>query len=121
MNNCARCHTRGWSYFEPANPTLTSQGTMGGGAYGPNLRGGAVNTQFSPPNGQAQLFTWISEGVPANEGYGARGISSGRMPHFGAMLTSEQICQIMAYERNIENPPSSTADASDCLAVAEGS
>jgi hypothetical protein len=43
------------------------------------------------------------------------------MPHFGAMLTSEQICQIMAYERNIENPPSSTADAADCLAVAEGS
>ena len=108
MNNCARCHTRGWSYFDPADPTLTSQGLMGGGAYGPNLRGGAVNTQFSPPNGEAQLFSWISEGAPPNEGYGARGISSGRMPHFGAILTSEQICQIMAYERTIENPPLST-------------
>jgi mono/diheme cytochrome c family protein len=116
MNNCARCHTRGWSYFDPLDPTLTSQGTMGGGAYGPNLRGGAVNTQFSPPDGQAQLFAWISEGVPANEGYGARGISSGRMPHFGSILSEAQICQIMAYERTIENPPLSTVGDTECLA-----
>lgn len=117
MNNCARCHTRGWSYFNPLDPQLTSQGTMGGGAFGPDLRGNTVNVQFSPPNGEAQLFSWISEGAPANEGYGARGISSGRMPHFGAVLTSEQICQIMAYERNIENPPTSTVGDTDCLAV----
>ena len=117
MNNCARCHTRGWSYFVPTDPTNTSQGRMGGGAYGPNLRDGDVNTQFSDPNGDAQLFAWISEGVPANQQYGARGISSGRMPHFGAVLTQEQICQIMAYERNIDDPPTDTSGDTQCAAA----
>jgi len=117
MNNCARCHTRGWSYFLPTDPTNTSQGRMGGGAYGPNLRDGDVNTQFSDPNGDAQLFAWISEGVPANQQYGARGISSGRMPHFGAVLTEEQICQIMAYERNIDDPPTDTSGDKQCVAA----
>lgn len=116
MGNCARCHTRGWSYFVPSDPTATSQGRMGGGAYGPNLRNGDVNTQFSPPNGDAELFAWISEGVEANAGYGARGISSGRMPHFGSVLDKDQICQIMAYERNIDSPPASTANDKDCVA-----
>ncbi len=48
MNNCARCHTRGWSYFDPANPSVTVQpAIMGGGAYGPNLRPEATsNNQF---------------------------------------------------------------------------
>ncbi|MFI5053073.1 MAG: c-type cytochrome [Acidimicrobiia bacterium] len=118
MNNCARCHTRGWSYFVPTDPTETSQGRMGGGAYGPNLRDGDVNTQFSPPGGDAELFAWISEGVEANQQYGARGISSGRMPHFGAVLSSKQICQIMAYERNIDDPPLTTANDQDCVAAA---
>jgi len=72
---------------------------MGGGAYGPNLTGGDVNNQFPPPNGESELFGWISIGVPANQQYGIRGISSGRMPHFGAVLTKEQIEAIMAYER----------------------
>jgi mono/diheme cytochrome c family protein len=115
MENCSRCHTRGWSYFVPTDPTATSQGRMGGGAYGPNLREGAVNTQFSPPGGNAELFAWIAEGAPANEQYGARGISSGRMPHFGAVLSSEQICEIMAYERAIDDPPLSTATDRNCV------
>jgi mono/diheme cytochrome c family protein len=102
MNNCARCHTRGWSYFDPTNPESTPpMGTMGGGAYGPNLTNGDVNGQFPPPDGEAQLFAWISEGVPANEAYGIRGISSGRMAHFGAVLTKTQIEAIMAYERSL--------------------
>ena len=46
------------------NPTM---GIMGGGAYGPNLTNGDVNGQFPPPDGEAQLFAWISEGVPAND------------------------------------------------------
>ena len=62
---------------------------MGGGAYGPNLTGGDVDNQFPPPTGDAELFGWISAGVPANEPYGIRGISSGRMPHFGAVLTKD--------------------------------
>jgi mono/diheme cytochrome c family protein len=74
---------------------------MGGGAYGPNLTGGDVNNQFPPPGGEAELFSWIAEGVPANQQYGIRGISSGRMPHFGAVLTKAQIEAIMAYERSL--------------------
>jgi mono/diheme cytochrome c family protein len=102
MTNCARCHTRGWSYFDPADPEGNPPpGKMGGGAYGPNLTGGDVDGQFPPPTGDAELFAWIAEGVPANQGYGIRGISSGRMPHFGAVLTKEQIELIMAYERSL--------------------
>lgn len=102
MNNCARCHTRGWSYFDPANPEGNPPpGIMGGGAYGPNLTGGDVNNQFPPPNGEAQLLEWISIGVPVNDQYGNRGISSGRMPHFGAVLSKDAIESIMAYERSL--------------------
>lgn len=102
MNNCARCHTRGWSYFDPTEPDGNPPpGIMGAGAYGPNLTGGDVNNQFPPPTGESELFGWISVGVPANQQYGIRGISSGRMPHFGATLTKDQIEQIMAYERSL--------------------
>jgi mono/diheme cytochrome c family protein len=99
---CARCHTRGWSYFDPTNPEANPPpGIMGGGAYGPNLTGGDVNAQFPPPTGETDLFGWISVGVPANQQYGIRGISSGRMAHFGAVLTKDQIDMIMAYERSL--------------------
>ncbi len=102
MNNCARCHTRGWSYFVATEPDpATPPGVMAAGAYGPNLTGGDVNNQFPPPTGEDQLLQWISIGVDANEQYGIRGISSGRMPHFGAVLTKNQIEEIMAYERSL--------------------
>jgi mono/diheme cytochrome c family protein len=100
MNNCARCHTRGWSYFDPTNPEGNpAPGIMAGGAYGPNLTNGDVNNQFPPPQGEGELQQWISIGVPANEAYGIRGISSGRMPHFGAVLSKDDIQSIMNYER----------------------
>ncbi len=101
MNNCARCHTRGWSYFDTTDPGANPPGIMGGGAYGPNLTNGDVNNQFPPPNGEAQLEEWIGIGVPANDQYGIRGISSGRMPHFGAVLSKTDIESIMAYERSL--------------------
>jgi mono/diheme cytochrome c family protein len=102
MNNCARCHTRGWSYFDPTNPNPAAPpALMGSGAFGPNLTMGDVNNQFPPPGGESELFSWISIGVPANQQYGIRGISSGRMPHFGATLTKAQIEEIMAYERSL--------------------
>jgi mono/diheme cytochrome c family protein len=102
QNNCARCHTRGWSYFDPNEPlTNPLPSPMGSGAYGPNLTEGDVNRQFPPPGGESELFAWISIGVEANQGYGIRGISSGRMPHFGAVLTKSQIEEIMAYERSL--------------------
>ena len=78
QNNCARCHTRGWSYFDPNEPLSNPlPSPMGSGAYGPNLTEGDVDRQFPPPNGESELFAWISIGVPANQGYGIRGISSG--------------------------------------------
>ena len=102
QNNCARCHTRGWSYFDPTKPQANpTPGIMGGGAYGPNLTGGDVNNQFVPPTGDDELFSWIAIGVDKYQGYGVRGISSGRMPHFGAVLTKSQIEAIMAYERSL--------------------
>lgn len=102
MNNCARCHTRGWSYFDPTNPVGTpAPGIMGGGAYGPNLTNGDVNNQFPPPQGESQLYSWIAINAPPNEAYGIRGISSGRMPHFGAVLSKQAIEAIMAYERSL--------------------
>lgn len=101
MNNCARCHTRGWSYFDPTDPGANPPGIMAGGAYGPNLTNGDVNNQFPPPSGESELEEWISIGVAANEQYGIRGISSGRMPHFGAVLSKTDIESIMAYERSL--------------------
>lgn len=102
MDNCARCHTRGWSYFDPKNPQGNPvPGPMAGGAFGPNLRDGAVDRQFPSPLYDDDFFGWISAGVPAFEAYGTRGISSGRMAHFGAVLTKDQIQAIMGYERTV--------------------
>ncbi len=102
MNNCARCHTRGWSYFNPVDPQANpAPGPMGGGAFGPNLRDSDVNSQFPAPLYEDDLFGWIAAGVPAFESYGVRGISSGRMPHFGSVLTKAQIEAIMEYERSL--------------------
>jgi mono/diheme cytochrome c family protein len=102
QNNCARCHTRGWSYFDPNEPLSNPlPSPTGSGAFGPNLTEGDVDRQFPPPTGEAELFAWISIGVDKYQGYGIRGISSGRMPHFGAVLTKTQIEEIMAYERSL--------------------
>ncbi len=78
--NCARCHTKGWSYNDPAKPNVPEPGPAGGGAFGPSLRGGAVLEQFpglpaddvSTPGFQSQ-YDWVSDGVEARKGYGVRG------------------------------------------------
>jgi mono/diheme cytochrome c family protein len=106
--NCARCHTKGWSYNDPAKPNVPEPGPAGGGAFGPSLRGGAVLEQFpglpaddvSTPGFQSQ-YDWVSDGVEARKGYGVRGISSGGMAHFGQILTKQQINAIIKYERNL--------------------
>jgi mono/diheme cytochrome c family protein len=75
---------------------------QGSGAYGPNLTNGDTVRQFPPGDtGLQQQFDWIAQGVDANKQYGVRGISSGRMPHFGTLLTKEQIDAIVAYERSL--------------------
>jgi mono/diheme cytochrome c family protein len=106
--NCARCHTKGWSYNDPARPGVPEPAPSGSGAFGPSLRGGTVLEQFpglpaddtSTPGFQLQ-YTWVADGVEARKGYGVRGISSGRMAHFGQILTKAQINAIIRYERNL--------------------
>jgi mono/diheme cytochrome c family protein len=98
---CARCHTKGWSYYDPLDPDSPQPGPQGGGAYGPNLTGGAEERQFPGMTGPEDQYTFVADGAPANEPYGVRGIASGRMPHFGDTLTEEQIQAIVEYERGL--------------------
>ncbi len=87
---CARCHTQGASYGRPT--------VQGGGALGPALTGGATLRQFPTVE---QHTAWVAETGEFGEQYGQRGISSGRMPYFGDMLTEEQIKAIVDYERTL--------------------
>ncbi len=98
---CARCHTKNWSFFDPSKPVGPLPGPMGGGAYGPNLTGGATLRQFAGPKGPQDQYDWVASGKPPNEQYGTRGISTGRMPHFASVLTKEQIQAIVDYERSL--------------------
>lgn len=86
--NCARCHTLGWSYGQPRTP--------GGGAFGPPLAN--VLNQF--PVAQDQI-DFVTKGTKFGEKYGMQGKSSGRMPHFGEVLTAKQIRLIVEYERRL--------------------
>jgi mono/diheme cytochrome c family protein len=99
--NCARCHTKGASYFDPNNIALPPPSPPGSGAFGPNLTNGSTLIQFPNLAGEQEQFEWVARGVPANELYGQRGISSGRMPHFIDQLSQKQINAIIAYERSL--------------------
>jgi mono/diheme cytochrome c family protein len=98
---CARCHTKNWSFYDPADPVGPPPGPQGGGAFGPSLTGGATLRQFAGPTGVEDQYEWVAEGKPPNEAYGTRGISTGRMPHFADVLTREQIQAIVEYERGL--------------------
>lgn len=98
LTNCARCHTKGWSYVDPSNPETPQPAPPGSGAFGPNLRDGSETRQFPNPADQA---TFIAQGSQFEQAYGVRGIGSGRMPGFGTLLTKDQIDAIVAYERSL--------------------
>ncbi len=93
--NCARCHTKGYSYGQPKVPG-------GGGAFGPNLTGGVELRQFPEvADGLKKHIEFVTTGSDFQKQYGLQGIGSGRMPGFGGILTTEQIEKIVAYERGL--------------------
>ncbi|HEX7166109.1 MAG TPA: c-type cytochrome [Acidimicrobiales bacterium] len=104
---CARCHTKGWSYGEPD--------VMAGGAFGPNLTNGLTLRQF--PN-RDDMIEFIEQGTKYGRPYGVRGMGGnegGGMPGFGptdadesdgqlatkGTLTREQIEAIVDYVRGL--------------------
>ena len=88
--NCARCHTKGWSYGEPE--------AAAGGAFGPSLLAGGEVRQF--PSFEDHL-QFLMLGSDLGKPYGTRGVGTGRMPGFSKMLTPEQIRAIVEYERSL--------------------
>ncbi len=88
--SCARCHTDGWSYGQPAND--------GVGAIGPNLTGGSTNKKFTT---EAEMIDFIKSGSQLGKKYGSQGQGSGKMPAFGHLLTDEQIKAIVEYVRSL--------------------
>jgi mono/diheme cytochrome c family protein len=109
--NCARCHTQGWSIFDPTAPPgtpgsvdvlgLAGGGGGTGGGIGFNLRGGDEERRFGSDidGGFQASVDFVSKGSDPFVGYGNNGMGSGRMPGFGQMLTQQQIEQIVSYER----------------------
>lgn len=106
---CARCHTKNWSWFDPSEAPPYAwmvPGPQGGGALGPNLTAGSEVRQFPDTVGKTNAgfdnqATFVSDGFLRNDPYGVRGISSGRMPFFVNLLTEQQINEIVAYERSL--------------------
>jgi mono/diheme cytochrome c family protein len=103
---CARCHTQGWSVFDPAEPNSTrvlglpGGGGGQGGGIGFNLRDGATERRFGPGDlGFEAQKEFIQSGSEANVQYGNGGLGSGRMPGFSRMLTEDMIDAIVRYER----------------------
>jgi mono/diheme cytochrome c family protein len=120
--NCARCHTQGWSIFDPTvpPPAVNSVDALGlagggggtGGGIGFNLRNGGVIRRFGSDEAggfEAQV-QFVSNGSAPFQPYGDIGIGSGKMPGFfqtrtavapfiNPMLTEEQVQQIVYYER----------------------
>lgn len=100
--NCARCHTKHWTYA----PTFANSETFdilsvpGGGAFGPNLTGDVTLRQF--PDIQDHI-DFILNGSDFQAAYGTRGIGSGRMPGFAQVLTEDQVRAIVEYERNLDS------------------
>jgi mono/diheme cytochrome c family protein len=109
--NCARCHTQGWSIFDPTAPPgtpgsvdvlgLAGGGGGTGGGIGFNLRGGDEERRFGADvdGGFQASVDFVSKGSDPFVAYGNSGVGSGRMPGFGQMLTQDQIAEIVYYER----------------------
>jgi mono/diheme cytochrome c family protein len=126
--NCARCHTKNWSIFDPANTKLPPEDLLGppggGGQTGFNLRDGQILRRFANTldadgnpvagSGRDAQRTFVGNGSEYKRPYGTGGIGSGSMPgqcnsdfagdfdileHSGCMLTEDQIAAIVQFER----------------------
>ena len=138
--NSARCHTKGWSVFDPTIPPgnpdqpnsvdilgLSGGGGGNGGGIGFNLRDGGVIRRFGTDEagGFAQQLDFVSNGSAPFKPYGNLGLGSGKMPGFaqtkttaapflGAMLTPDQVKQIVYYERYCMDSTTYTAVSPPC-------
>jgi mono/diheme cytochrome c family protein len=105
--NCARCHTEGWSIFDPSEPGgvsvlgLSGGGGGQGGGMAFNIRDGATTRRFGTDEegGFAAHREFVASGSQANAAYGRGGIGTGRMPGFSEMLTDDMLDWVVAYER----------------------
>jgi mono/diheme cytochrome c family protein len=99
--NCARCHTLGWSVFDPTTQKPENViGQPGGGAFGPDLS--QEKERFSDNTngtGVDQQIAFVGLGSDLNKPYGNNGVGNGKMPGFSGMLTKKQITEIVQYER----------------------
>jgi mono/diheme cytochrome c family protein len=137
--NCARCHTEGWSVFDPTVAPLpgavnsvdilglSGGGGGTGGGIGFNLRDGDVIRRFGSDadGGFATQVDFVSNGSAPFKPYGNLGLGSGKMPGFGqvattaapnigAMLTPDEIKQIVSYERYCLDSTTYTAVEPTC-------
>lgn len=90
QSNCARCHTSGYS----AGVAFAQE--AGSGGFGPALWDGRPAVQFLT---EEDLVEFLIAGAEADEPYGVNGFGSGRMPGFGATLSSEDLANLARWLR----------------------
>jgi len=124
--NCARCHTAGWSTFDPTVPPDQPGGLDGvglpggggglGGGIGFNLRDNGEIRRFGSDveGGFESQVAFVSDGSLPNKEYGNNGLGTGKMPGFGKMLTPDMIKEIVGYERYCLNSSVLTAAEPVC-------
>ena len=88
---CARCHTSGYS----AGLAFTQE--AGSGGIGPALWDGRPAVQFLSDQ---DLVDFLIVGAEPNQPYGVNGFGNGRMPAFGAILSTEDLELLAHWLRN---------------------
>ncbi len=88
---CARCHTSGYS----AGLAFTQE--AGSGGLGPALWDGRPAVQFLSDQ---DLVDFLIVGAEPNQPYGVNGFGNGRMPAFGAILSTEDLELLAHWLRN---------------------
>jgi len=139
--NCARCHTAGWSIFDPSQWDMTSpdsaamlgqpgQGGGTGGGIGFNLSNVIQRFGTDEAGGWQAQVDFVSNGSLPNQPYGSGGLGSGKMPGFfqaptkdspslGAMLSQDMVKMIVSYERYCLDKTSYTSVEPACSATTQ--